>query len=136
MSQLRSFTANLQPPSLLSPLDIVPCVCRPAAEALAAALGWSGESGGEGLRLQSMKAHFTNQLLYLPPATRFPTYWHVSHAGANAGLVRKPGYTLVGGGVGDYFGSVEHPVVSEYSSFLPGTGRACLVVHKVDFVRA
>lgn len=42
----------------------------------------------------------------------------------------------MGGDVGDYFGPVEHPVVSEYSSFMPVAGRVCLVVHKVDFVRA
>lgn len=62
-------------------------MCNIAAVAVAAALCWSVGSQGEGLRLQSIKADFTNQPLYLPPATRFPTHWHVSHAGAEADLV-------------------------------------------------
>ncbi len=49
-------------------------------------LCWGVLTQGEGLRLQSIKADFTNQPLYLLPSW-IPIYWHVSHAGARTDLV-------------------------------------------------
>lgn len=107
--------------------------CRSVLWLLLCAL-WSVWIQGEGLRLQSIKADFTNQPLYLPPAPlhyllAYESRWSCSRSG-----VKQPVCALMRGDVGDYFGPVQHPLVYECVYFLPVAGRVCLVAHKVDIV--
>lgn len=121
---------NYRPKVSILPLKLYrSCVLRLLLCAL-----WSVWIQGEGLRLQSIKADFTNQPLYLPPA---PLHYLLAcesrRSGSRSG-VKQPVCPLMGADVGDYFGPVERPVVSECVYFLPVAGRVCLVVHKVDIV--
>lgn len=82
---------------------------------------------GEGLRLQSIKVHFTNQPLYLPPAQS------ESCRTQSGSGVKKPECTF-GEVMLEIFWPVENLVISEYTGFVRVAGRVCPAVRKVDFV--
>lgn len=81
---------------------------------------------GEGLRLLSSEADFTNQPLYLPPSW-IPTHWHVSNAGAWQ-IWKHQG--------GDAWCSEKFLNECISCVFTPTSAAewVCLFAHKVDFV--